>query len=119
MKYFKSIILIILSLIALSFLGSLLYYLEWINSSVYSYIELLVPIISLFLGGIYLGKNSTQKGWLEGLKLGSLIILVLFMIAYLGFNYALNFKSIIYYLIILVTHTFGSMMGIRNVENRK
>lgn len=116
MKYLKSVLWIIAPLLILSLLFSLLYYVNILSDKVFDYIKLLTPIVSLFLGGFYLGKHSTKKGWLEGLKLGGAIILMLFMISYLGFGYGFSIKIIVYYLILLLTVVFGSMFGIRNVE---
>jgi len=119
MKYLKSVLWIIIPLLILSLLFSLLYYVNIFNDRIFEYIKIFTPIISLFLGGMYLGKNSKQNGWLEGLKLGGVIILILFMISYLGLGYGFSLKRILYYLILLLTTVFGSMFGIRNVEKEQ
>lgn len=116
MKYLKSILWIIVPFLVMSLLFSLLYYVNILGDNIYNYIKLFTPIVSLFLGGLYLGKHSTKKGWLEGLKLGGVNIIILFMISYLGFNQGFTFKLFIYYLIFLLVTVFGSMFGIRNVE---
>jgi len=116
MKYLKSLLWIIIPFLVMSLLFSLLYYVNILGDKVYDYIKLFTPIVSLFLGGLYLGKHSTNKGWLEGLKLGGVIVILLFMIAYLGFNIGFTLKLVIYYLIFLLVVVFGSMFGIRNVE---
>jgi len=119
MKYLKSLTWILIPIFILSFLVSVLYYLDWINTNIYKILELIVPCLSIFLGGLYLGKHSQEKGWLEGIKLGGITILLLFIISYLAFDIGVSLKGTIYYLIILFTTTFGSMMGIRNVDNQK
>lgn len=118
MKYLKSVLWIIVSFLIMSLLFSLLYYVNILGDKIYDYTKFITPILSLFLGGLYLGKHSTNKGWLEGLKLGGTIILLLFMISYLGFNISLTFKLFIYYLLFLLVTVFGSMFGIRNVEEK-
>lgn len=116
MKYLKSLLWIIVPFFIMSLLFSLLYYVNILGDNIYNYIKLFTPIVSLFLGGLYLGKHSNSKGWLEGLKLGGVTILILFMISYLGFNQGFTFKLFIYYLIFLLVTVFGSMFGIRNIE---
>lgn len=116
MKYLKSLLWIIVPFLVISLLFSLLYYVNILGDNIYNYIKLFTPIVSLFLGGLYLGKHSNSKGWFEGLKLGGVTILILFMISYLGFNQGFTFKLFIYYLIFLLVTVFGSMFGIRNVE---
>lgn len=119
MKYLKSLVWTIIPIFILSFLGSLFYYLNWLNPKVYNILKLLIPVLSLFLGGLYLGKHSKENGWLEGLKLGGSWIIFLFILSYLAFDIGFSLKGLIYYLIILITTTFGSMVGIRNVEKEK
>lgn len=119
MKYLKSLSLIIIPTIVSSFLISCMYNINWINSNIYSYLKLFLPIICLLIGGIYLGKHSKENGWLEGLKLGSGIVLFLFILSYLAFDIGFTLKSTIYYVIFLFTTTLGSMIGIRNVESTK
>lgn len=74
---------------------------------------LLLPIISLFIGSFALGKKANKKGWLEGIKLGSIIILIIFLIDFFLFK-SFILKKIIYYSILLITSALGSMVGIVN-----
>ncbi len=97
---------------------SYLYYINWISPKIYPTLKLLLPLICLFIGGIYLGKHSKQKGWLEGLKLGGGIIIFLWIASFLAFDIGLSLKSMIYYILFLFTTTLGSMIGIRNVEDK-
>ena len=62
-----------------------------------------------------MGKNSPNKGYLYGLRL-SLIIIILLLILGIIFN-NLNLSRIIYYLIITFTITFGAMLGINKKTN--
>ena len=119
MKYLKSLAWILVPILILSFLGSLFYDLNWLGPKFYNTLKLIIPLLSIFIGGLYLGKNSKENGWLEGLKLGGAMIIFLFISSYLAFDIGLSLKGIIYYLIILMTAMFGSMMGIRNVDKNK
>ena len=81
MKYLKNIIfslgITIAILFIFTFLLTTLSYFNITNDSITTVFKMIIPIISVLTSSIYLGINSTKKGWLEGLKLG-LIITVLF-----------------------------------------
>lgn len=105
-------------LIILTFIFSCLYYINFIGSKVLTVIKIIIPIISLFIGAKIVGKQSTKKGWLEGLKYGAIFILFLLLFNYLALRNNLEVKSIIYYLILLASSIFGGMLGI-NVDKEK
>lgn len=115
MKYLKSFLFIIGSIFILNIIISILYYFNIIGSNIINYLKLLIVAISMLIGGMYIGKKAEKKGWLEGIKIGIVSILLLFIISYLGFDKAINIKTVIYYFIILSSSMLGSMIGI----NRK
>lgn len=104
-----TIISILLSLLILT----ILYNCNIINETFYNILKLVTLLLSIFINSYILGKKAKSKGYLEGIKLFCLII-VLFLITSL-FTNSFKLKTIIYYLIILITSLFGSMLGI----NRK
>ncbi len=67
-------------------------------------------LIVFFLGGIYIGKKTEAKGYINGLKLSIIMVIITFILNIL-FN---NFKliKIVYYLLTTICITFGSMVGI-------
>lgn len=69
-----------------------------------------VSVITFILG-ILTGKSSTKKGYIEGLKIGSLITTLLFLLNII-FIRNFNLHIFIYYLTLLISCTFGSMIGI-------
>lgn len=85
MEYIKklgiSFIFSLSFLIGLTFIFSSLYYINFIGNGLFKFIKILIPIISIFIGSFIIGKKSNSKGWLEGLKFGSMIILLLFLIS--------------------------------------
>lgn len=105
-------------LIILTFIFSCLYYINFIGNKVLTVIKIIIPIISLFIGAKIVGKQSTKKGWLEGIKYGAIFILFLLLFNYLALRNNLEVKSIIYYLILLASSIFGGMLGI-NVDKEK
>lgn len=116
MNYFKkvgiSLAYLLGSLFILIFLITLLNYFNILNGKVFSVFKILAPVISLFIGGFILGKRSQKKGWLEGLKLSLIFLIILLLFNYLGLGNHFEIKNLIYYLILTVSGMFGSMIGI-------
>lgn len=111
-KYLKVLLYILVPMLILNIITSLLYYFNIAGNGIIDYLKLFTMVISMLIGGIYIGSKTKQKGWLEGLKIGAEVIIVLFIISYLAFDQGINIKNLIYYLILLASSTFGSMIGI-------
>lgn len=116
MKYLKSFLWFIIPFIIISLIVTILYYFNLINENIYIYTRFIMSLLSLFIGGLYLGRHSLKKGWLEGLKFGGIIIVFLTIIYYVLFGFCFSMRTFIYYLILLLSSVLGSMFGIRNVE---
>lgn len=110
-KYLKSIGISLISIIILNIFTTLLQYFN-IFPNISNFFKILIIIISIFIGSFILGKNSLKKGYIEGLKFG-IIIIILFSLINLILFKNFQFKNIIYYLIIIVSSIFGSMIGIQ------
>lgn len=119
MKYLKnlsmSFLYIISSILVLTFITTILSYFNILNDEVTSIIKIIIPIISMLIGGFYIGKRSNKKGFLEGLKLGLIFSSILIIFNYLAFDNSFKFKYTLFYLILLISSILGSMIGI----NRK
>ncbi len=117
MNYLKklgmSIVISIISFISFLLIITLLSYVNVLKGNGIVISTLLLPIISLFIGAFSLGRKSNKKGWLEGIKLGSILILIIFSIDLFLFK-SFILKKIIYYSILLITSALGSMVGIVN-----
>ena len=115
MKYLKklgiSIGIFSISFLSLLLITTLFSYLNIIKSNMATIITIIIPLLSIFLSSLYIGKNSIKKGWLEGIKLG-LIIIVSFITINLLFYNKFNIRNLIYYLILLLSSVLGSMLGI-------
>lgn len=122
MKYLKNIIfslgILLAVLFIFTFIITILSYFNILNDKVTSIFKMLIPIISVLTSSIILGIHSTKKGWLEGLKLGLLICILLFFFNLLGLN---NFKinQLLFYGILIFTSIVGSIIGIskKNISN--
>lgn len=111
-KYGEAFLLILILLTFFSMLVTLFGYFNILSEKVTQLFILFSTMLTLFIGGIYLGKKCEKKGWLEGIKIGFLIIFLFFLISYLGLDQAINLKVFIYYLLLIAVSMLGSMLGI-------
>lgn len=111
--YLKSYAYLFASIIISIILLSILNYFLNIPSFI---IKIILPIIILFITSIYLGKNSKESAYLEGLKFSS-IYLIFITIIKLIFKTGFNFKVIIIYITILFAGILGAMIGINLKKN--
>ncbi|MDD2409624.1 MAG: TIGR04086 family membrane protein [Bacilli bacterium] len=81
----------------------------------YNVTILIFMVIISLISGFLIGKKSEKKGYLNGLILGILFCLFLFIFSLL-FKDSYNINTIIYYLIIIVSSSIGSMFGIQKKE---
>lgn len=107
-----SILYILGSIFILTFITTFFHYINFFGTKIMSFWKIAIPIISMFIGGIVMGKRSHQKGWLEGVKLSGLFLIVLILFEYLGLHMTWQLKTLFFYLILVVSCVFGSMVGI-------
>ena len=116
MKYLKnlgiSFLYIICTILILTFIITILSYFNLMSDKVVSIFKIIIPVISILIGGFYIGKKSNKKGFIEGLKLGLIFIILLTIFNYLAFDYSFKFKYLLFYLILIVSSILGSMIGI-------
>lgn len=117
MKYIKTFGFEIALIIIFSLIYTILYYFDITSSSVNNVLKIISFILVFSMSGIYIGKRSNKKGYLEGLKI-SLVTITLFISISLLFKYKINIYQIVYYLIILIVTTLSSMIGI-NFKKRE
>ncbi len=116
MKYIKnlgkSFLYIIGFILVLTFIVTLLSYFNIISSKVLSILEITILCLSLFVGGFIIGKKSLKKGYLEGLKLSGIFLIILLLFNFLAFDQTFKISDLIFYLIITLSSIFGSTLGI-------
>ena len=115
-KLGKSLGISIIILLGLTFIITLLNYINLIGIKIVNIFSYITPFVSFFIGGLLLGKTSINKGWLEGIKFGVIIIILSFIFNYLAFNQGFNISNIILYTITIISSIIGSMIGI-NLKN--
>ena len=115
MKYLKllgiNLSIMFLILFICTFIITLLNYFNIISGNTMSILKILIIILTMLIGGFLTGKKSKEKGWLEGIKIGSIFSIILILINLL-FIKNFEFKNIIYYLILIIASVLGSMVGI-------
>ena len=69
-------------------------------------------ILTLFFIGFSWGRKAKEKGYLEGLKIGVSIILLLILINLIFYRTGFSLERLIYYIVLILSSTLGSMLGI-------
>ena len=110
-KYLSRLFYTFLYLLGAMLFITTLYYFNLMNESVYKVFKIIILIISMFVSGFILGRKAKSKGYLEGIKF-SLMMILIFLISTVLLSEPLKLTIIIYYLIILMSTTFGSMIGV-------
>lgn len=113
-KYLISYIYLISIIILSTILLSIINYFSNYTGTI---IKIFIPITATFISTIILGKKTTTKAYLEGLKFTSIYLVIMLITNYLILNNTFNIKSLIFYILILFTGTIGSMLGI-NIKRK-
>lgn len=118
-KIGKALLYSIGTILILTFVVTLLNYVNIFSYKIVVIFKIIIPILSIFIGGLVMGKNSTNKGWLEGIKYGIIFIIILCIMNYLILRTGFKIQDLIYYLIITLASSFGSIIGINYKKEKK
>ena len=120
MNYLKNVgisfIYIICFLLGLTFISTLFNYINLFGNTFINVLKVIIPIISLFVAGFVIGKRTGKKGWLEGIKLSLIFLAFLTIFNYLALDSSISLKTVIYYIILVIATTFGSMIGVNKFK---
>lgn len=105
-------------LIVGTFLISFFSFLNIFQGNILTIFKFLIPFLSFFIGAFRQGKGSNKKGYLEGLKIGSILVFILFIFNY-GFYQMFYLKNLIYYLLLLFISIAGGIVGISRRKEKK
>ena len=114
-KYLKSFIWFIIPLFLIILIINILYYFDIVDNNLVKYLKIIAILIPSFLSGLIRGYNSQNKGYINGIKLSLIIIIIFFVFSLILKSF--NLFDLIYYIIIILTITFGSMVGISRKTN--
>lgn len=103
-------------LILLIFICSLLN-LIGVNSTITNLIIFLFNVGVFFLFGFKNGKNAVSKGYIAGLKISGLFLLLLIVINLFTARNFFSITTIIYYIILLLVGVFGGSIGINKKKD--
>ena len=115
MKYLKkafiSLLFVLISIFTLTLIFTTLNYFDVIGNKIMNISKIIIPLFAVAIGGFIIGRNSLKNGWLEGLKLGLIIILLISIIS-LILKQNINLKDLVFYLLLIISSIIGSMFGI-------
>ena len=103
-------------IILLTFICSLLN-LIGVNSTITNLMIFIFNILVFFIFGFKSGKKASNKGYIAGLKIGGLFLLILVIINLFSARNFFNITTIIYYIVLLLSSTLGGMLGINKKED--
>ena len=112
--YLKSYIYLFSLILILTIILSITNYFYIIPTKIF---KILIPIISIIISTIILGKNTKSKAYLEGIKFTSIYLLISIIISITTKN-QFNFKLLICYLLMLLSGTIGATIGINLNKNK-
>ena len=112
-KYIKSLIMFLSSIVLIPVFLTIFNLLKLKTNKI---IIIIIGAILMFIIGLILGKKTDKNGYLNGLLLSVITILVL-VITSIIFKFSLNINSLIYYIILTISTVFGSMLGINKKAN--
>lgn len=110
MKYLKAYLLFIIIVIISTLIFSSLSYIDIINEKINNTLSIIMLLISSIISGIYIGIKAKDKGYIEGIKIGLLNILIPTIIIIISKK--INLIKIILILLIIIATTIGSIIGI-------
>ena len=110
-NYLISLLYVIISIFLLTIIFTIYDYFNLFNLKAYKIIITLIPIISLFIGSFKLGKLSNKKGYLEGIKLSLIYILITILFQILGLN-KFNVNNLYLYIVYILISSLGASLGI-------
>lgn len=112
-NYLKNIGYTFLIVIASCIIITTLNYFNILNGNILNIISIIIMFLSLFIGGLLTGRSASKKGYLEGIKFGGIMIVIILLLNLLVFNNKFTLINILYYLSLLLMSTIGSMLGIQ------
>ncbi len=117
MKYLKACLFAIGIILIVLLITSSLSYFDIINNTFKNILLVIGMIISFFISGLYIGTGCQNKGYLEGIKVGLILVLFFFLLSQFIFRDNISIWKILYYLILFILSIVGSIVGINTKKN--
>lgn len=120
MKKYKSILVsvceFLVALLAYLLVITTLAHFDLISYKTVSVLSFIYMCLLFMFNGFKIGKKSQKRGYLSGLFIGSVNILLVLFLA-LIFRSMPQMKSLIYFATLLLSSTLGGMFGINFKKN--
>lgn len=113
MSYLKSMVYTLGIILISTVIITIFNYFNLLSGIPLKVVRLLVPLIGIFIGSFKIGKVSSRKGYIEGIKYGIIWVVLMLIINLITKNFTIT--SIIYYILLLLVSAFAGVLGI----NRK
>lgn len=117
LTYLKYIGIFFLFIIGISIITSLIS-LTGINSTFISKLSIILTALSFFIVTTIASHKLSEKGYILGLKLGLLFIILLLFINLIIFKSGFSIDRFIYYAILLASGILGGSFG-KNIKVKK
>ncbi len=114
--YLKELGYYTIFLILLIFITSLLNLLG-LSTSITNLLIFIFNVLSFLIFGYRSGKKVNSKGYIAGLKISGLFILLIVIVNIIINKDIFKLTTFIYYIILLITGLFGGMLGINKKGN--
>lgn len=111
LKYLKTFGIFMSYLLISNFFISLLYLYTNLSKNTCNIITFIFVLLIFIIIGFKYGHQSNNKGYKNGLKIGSILVLTLFIIS-LFFKDFFSLSKVIYYLVLILGSTLASVLGI-------
>lgn len=118
MKYLKMITLYVTLFFILNLIITTLSYFGIVNDNTILLLKRISMVITNLVTGLYIGMNSKKKGYLEGIKIGIIVSILMILLTVFIPMLDLSINSFIYYLLTIGILTLGSTIGI-NLKKAK
>ena len=112
----KSLLYILVSTLIFTLIVTVFSYFNIVSDKTSNFFLIILTSISMIIGGFMIGKKAKKKRWLDGLKLGFATSLLFILYSIVIFKYNYKISSFIYYIILIISSIFGSILGIRKKE---
>lgn len=111
-NYLKNIGYVFIGILITTIIFTLLNYFNILSTPTLKIISIITIILSLFIGGYLTGRKANKKGYLEGIKFGLIMIIIILILNLLIFKNEFNLINILYYISLLLSSMIGGMFGI-------
>lgn len=108
--YIKKIALFLGIILIFSLILSL-FNLIGLSKNASSIILFILQTLLFFIFGFINGKKTDKKGFIEGLKTALILIVIMFLLSIVLYDYSFKISNLIYYLILGLSSIFGAIFG--------